>query len=67
MSNRICSVSVTIDGVTYFYEAHSMHRVAEILSSQLRVLDTETTDAFKRPIYTHPIDSFEIHYFQESN
>lgn len=63
MEKQIASLEIVIDGRSYFYEAHSYTRVAEILSGQLRVLDTETTDAFQQAIYTHPIDSFTIHYF----
>lgn len=63
MDKKISCLEIVIDGTSYFYEAHSYTRVAEILSSQLRVLDTETTDAFHQAIYTHPIDSFTVHYF----
>lgn len=67
MSNRIASLSVTIDGTTYHYEAHSLNRVAEILAGTLRVLDTGKTNDFGQPIYSNTIEDFQVHYFQESN
>ena len=64
MSNRICTLSVTIDGTTYRYEAHTFHKCAEILAGTLRVLETGETDEFGQTLYSQPIESFEVHYFQ---
>ena len=65
MSKRISSLSVTVDGTTFIYEAHSFLRVAEILAGTLRVLDTGKTNEFGQPLYSKPIENFEVHYFQE--
>lgn len=65
MSNRICSLSVTIDGVPYIYEAHTMHRVAEILAGTIRALESGETNEFGQPVYRSHIENFEILYFQE--
>lgn len=67
MEKQICSLSIVIDGMTYHYEAHSFTRVAEILASQLRVLNTGKTNDYGQTIYHYPIDSFTVQYFQESN
>lgn len=63
MDKKISSLEIVIDGRSYFYEAHSYTRVAEILASQLRTLDTKQTDEYGHAIYTNPIDSFTVHYF----
>ena len=62
--SEICTLSVTIDGSVYHYEAHTFHRCAEILAGTLRVLDTGETDEFGQTVYSKPIESFEVHYFQ---
>lgn len=67
MSNRISSLSVTIDGTTYRYEAHTLNRVVEILSNTLQILDTGETNAYGQTIYSNDIEDFQVHYFQESN
>ena len=63
MDKRISSLEIVIDGRSYFYEAHSFIRVAEILAGQLKVLDSGTTTDYGHTIYTKPIDSFTVHYF----
>ena len=63
-TQQICSLSIVINGVPYHYEAHSFTRVAEILAGQLRVLDTGEVTEYGHAIYSAPIDSFTIHYFQ---
>lgn len=63
MDKKISSLEIVIDGTPYYYEAHSFTRVAEILAGQLRVLDTGKTNDYGHAIYTHPIDSFTVHYF----
>jgi hypothetical protein len=67
MSKKICTLEIVINGTPYYYEAHSHHRVAEILANQMRVLDTGKTNDFGQPIYSNTLDSFTVHYFQESN
>lgn len=65
MSNQICTLEIVIDGIPYFYEAHSYERCAEILASQMRVLDSGETNQWGSPIYSHHLDSFTIHHFVE--
>lgn len=65
MSNRICTFSVTIDGIPYHYEAHTFQRCAEILANTMRILDTGSVDEFGAPIYKGRVDSFTVHYFSE--
>lgn len=61
-TKQIVSLSITIDGTTYYYEAHSMHRVAEILAGQIKVLETGNTNEFGQPEYKTRIENFEVHY-----
>lgn len=65
MSNRICTLEIVIDECSYYYEAHSHQRVAEILASQLKVLEELKKDEFYKGGTT--IDSFTIHHFAEVN
>lgn len=65
MEKKISSLEVVIDGVSFFYEAHSHHRVAEILSSSLEALKWGEPNEYGVP--TRTIDSFTVHYFKEAN
>ena len=62
-TERICTLEVVIDEVSYYYEAHSYQRVAEILASQLVVLENLKKDEYYNGKTT--IDSFTIHHFAE--
>jgi hypothetical protein len=53
-NENISGVTVFIQGVPYTYEAHSFHKVAEILAGHLG-------EDIAR------IDSFEINYFKAVN
>jgi hypothetical protein len=53
-NENISGVTVVIGGISYTYEAHSFHKVAEILAGHLG-------EDIAR------IDSFEINYFQAVN
>lgn len=61
MTNRICTLKVTIDNTPYYYEAHSYQRVAEILSAQVDTLNknNETLGT------NYKIDEFEVLFFQD--
>lgn len=63
MEKKICTLEIVIDGVPYFYEAHSYQRVAEILSSQLETLDSYNKSFGK----SSTIDNFVVHYFEHAN
>ena len=66
--SKIASLKITIDNTPYYYEAHSMHRVAEILKSQLQTLHAlsgSEVDEFGLPIYKVFIQDFEVLYFNE--
>lgn len=65
-TKEICTLTITIDGTKYAYEAHSFTRCAEILASQLKVLDTGKVDDYGRPIYSHQIEDFTVHYFADA-
>lgn len=61
MTNRICTLAVTIDGTTYRYEAHSYDKCAEILATQFQTLQTFNKTYDKN----YKIDNFEVLFFQE--
>lgn len=66
--SKIASLKITVDNQDYFYEAHSMHRVAEILKSQLQTLHAlsgSEVDEFGLPIYKLFIQDFQVLYFNE--
>ena len=65
MSNLIAGLAVTVGGSRYHYEAHTMHRVAEILAGTLRVLDSGETNDFGQTVYSDHIQDFEILYFEQ--
>lgn len=56
---QICTLEIVIDGTPYYYEAHSVNRVAEIIAGQMETLKSlnEQYNSDKR------IDNFTIHYF----
>ena len=64
--SKIAGMTVTVDGIPYTYEAHTMHKVAEILAGTLRVISTGETDSMGQPTYSSTIDSFDIFYFTEA-
>lgn len=64
-TDRIATLEIVIDGTKYYYEAHSHQRCAEILANQMAILETGETDDYGQPKYSHHLDSFTIHYFQE--
>lgn len=61
MTDRICTLAITIDGTTYRYEAHSYQKCAEILSAQVDTL--KMNNAYLNKNFT--IDKFEILFFEE--
>lgn len=63
-TQKIASLEIVIDGTSFFYEAHTYNRVAEILAGQLNVLNSGEMTPFGQPKYSSDIDSFKIHYFQ---
>lgn len=63
-SDRICGVSLTVNGNKFHYEAHSFNRVAEILAGQLDVTRNGVTE-YGTPTYSHDIENFTVHYFIE--
>ena len=58
---QICTLEIVVKGNSYFYEAHSAQRVAEILSGQIKTLETNNSEDNSNTT----IDSFTVHYFQE--
>ena len=65
-TKQICTLTITIDGTKYAYEAHSFTRCAEILAGQLKVLDTGEVDQYGQTIYSHRIEDFTVHYFADA-
>jgi hypothetical protein len=61
MDKRIATLKITIDGTSYYYEAHSMQKVAEILSSQISTLVKFNAEQNKNSY----IEDFEVLYFAE--
>lgn len=55
----ICGVTITVGDAKLHYEAHSYHRVAEILASQLKTLSAMNEDYG----HSYVIDDFVIHHF----
>lgn len=56
---QICTLEIVIDGTPYYYEAHSVSRVAEILHGQVETLNSLNEQYNSNKF----IESFSIHYF----
>lgn len=58
-AKQICTLEIVIDGTPYYYEAHSVQRVAEIIAGQIETLK-EHNEHYDFDKY---IQSFSVHYF----
>lgn len=63
-SDRLAGVSLTVNGHTFHYEAHSLNRVAEILAGQLDVMRLGVNE-YGITTYTHEIENISLNYFIE--
>lgn len=59
---QICTLEIVIEGIPYFYEAHSAQRVAEILHGQIETLKS-LNETYPKTYGQKTIDSFTVHYF----